>query len=300
MKSSFEFSNLLGTVYRRGNLVLHGDYLLSPVGNRVLCFDLVANKLFTFAYEHRKNIDRIAINKQGTLLMLVDEDGRAILVNFHARTVLHHFNFKEPSHDIQFSPCGRYFAVGHGRTVTVWHTPNQSEDRQFAPFVKLRDYAGHYTDVLLITWSQDLRFFLLTLKDLTARLWSLHSEEAEAKTVFAGHRDYVLRAFFNKTQEIIYTLLKDGAVFKWEYLPDNEDETVERWQITEKNFFHCEAKVRSGDYSPANDMLVVGFTSGEFRLYELGEFNHIQLLLMGQHSVDTVKINELGEWLAFG
>ncbi|CAN3373846.1 hypothetical protein DIURU_004361 [Diutina rugosa] len=300
MKSSFEFSNLLGTVYRRGNLVFHGDYLLSPVGNRVSCFDLVANKSFTFAYEHRKNIDRIAINKQGTLLMSVDEDGRAILVNFHARTVLHHFNFKEPSHDIQFSPCGRYFAVGHGRTVTVWHTPNQSEDRQFAPFVKLRDYAGHYTDVLSITWSQDSRFFLSTSKDLTARLWSLHSEEAEAKTVFAGHRDYVLRAFFNKTQEIIYTLSKDGAVFKWEYLPDNEDETVERWQITEKNFLHCEAKVRSGDYSPANDMLVVGFTSGEFRLYELGEFNHIQSLSMGQHSVDTVKINESGEWLAFG
>lgn len=38
-----QFSNLLGTVYSRGNLVFtpDGTYLLSPVGNRVSVFDLV-------------------------------------------------------------------------------------------------------------------------------------------------------------------------------------------------------------------------------------------------------------------
>lgn len=40
---SFQFANLLGTVYCRGNLVFtpDGNSLLSPVGNRVSCFDLV-------------------------------------------------------------------------------------------------------------------------------------------------------------------------------------------------------------------------------------------------------------------
>ena len=70
MKSDFKFSNLLGTVYRQGNLVYteDGTKLLSPVGNRVSCFDLINNKSFTFNYEHRRNISRIALNIQGTLL----------------------------------------------------------------------------------------------------------------------------------------------------------------------------------------------------------------------------------------
>lgn len=40
---NFQFTNLLGTVYCRGNLVFtpDGNSLLSPVGNRVSCFDLV-------------------------------------------------------------------------------------------------------------------------------------------------------------------------------------------------------------------------------------------------------------------
>lgn len=297
MKSDFQFSNLLGTVYRRGNLVFHEDKLLSPVGNRVSCFDLVHLKLFTFDYEHRKNIVRVALNKQATLMLTVDEDGRAVLVNFNLRAVLHHFNFKDTVRDLQFSPCGQYFAVAHGRKMTVWKTPSQSEDRQFAPFVKHHTYTGHYGDVTSVTWSLDSRFIVTTSKDLTARMWSLDVLEKDVATVFAGHKDYVLRAFFNKTQEIIYTVSKDGAVFKWEWV---EEEGSEAWRITEKNFFHCDARVKLAAYLAQADLFVVGFALGEFRLYELADFNHIQLLLMGQHAVDTVSMNASGDWLGFG
>lgn len=34
-------------------------------------------------------------------------DGRSLLVNFRTATVLHHFNFKKPVRDIQFSPDGQ-------------------------------------------------------------------------------------------------------------------------------------------------------------------------------------------------
>lgn len=43
MKTEFKFSNLLGTVYCKGNLLFtpDGTCLLSPVGNRVTVFDLI-------------------------------------------------------------------------------------------------------------------------------------------------------------------------------------------------------------------------------------------------------------------
>lgn len=313
MKSDFQLSNLLGTVYHQGNIVFNnaGTILLTPVGNRVSCFDLVQNKSFTFSYEHRKNIQQIALNKQETLLLSVDEDGRAILVNFLSKVVLYHFNFKDRVSDLQFSPCGKFFSVCCGRFIQIWKTPDFTEDRQFQPFVRHRIYSGHYNDILSLTWSNDSRFFITTSKDMTARIWSLHSEEKSAAMTFAGHRDYVVKAFFNATQEIIYTVSKDGALFTWEYTEkpteDSENESDEEdkqepqnWRITAKNFFFSEAKLKCATFHPQSNILVVGFSNGEFRIYEMPDFTMIQQLSMGQNEVNTVEVNANGEWLAFG
>lgn len=316
MKSDFKFSNLLGTVYRQGNISFShdGKQLLSPVGNRVSVFDLINNKSFTFEYEHRKNIACFDLNKQGTLLLSIDEDGRAILVNNKSRNVLHHFNFREKCYQVKFSPDGKYFALATGRFLQIWKTPEVNQDRQFAPFVRYRVHAGHFQDIISLTWSPDSRFLLTTSKDLTAKIWSINSEEKElASTTFAGHRENVMGAFFSADQEKIYTVSKDGALFIWEFTPkpteeDEEDDvngeidiTKYSWRIADKQFFYANhAKVKCVTFHPATSMLVVGFSNGEFRLYELPNFTLIQQLSMGQNPVNTVSINETGEWLAFG
>ena len=210
MKSDFKLSNLVGTVYRKGNVVFTSDGtgLLSPVGNRVTYYDLINSKSFTFTYQHRKNVARIALNKQNTLLISVDEYGRAILVNFVSRVVLHHFTFKGAVHDLQFSTDGHYFAAAVNRYVQIWKTPEFLEERQFAPFVRHRNYAGHYDDVESVTWSNDSRFVISTSRDMTTRIFSVYSEDKDAAMTLTGHRNYVVRAFFDITQEIIYTLSK--------------------------------------------------------------------------------------------
>lgn len=308
MKSDFKFSNLLGTVYREGNVVFtpDGSSLLSPVGNRVSVFDLIHNKSFTFNYEHRKNVAAIALNPQGSLMISVDEDGRAILVNFRARTVLHHFNFKNQVKSIEFSPDGTHFALGAGRFVEVWKTPDVAEDRQFAPFVRYRVYAGHYDDITAVSWSNDSRFILSASKDMTARIFSLHSEDKHVKMSLAGHRDYVVKAFFDESQEKIYTVSKDGAIIRWEYTerPGEEDlpeeEKTMSWRIISKNFFHSDAAVKCCTFHSKSNLFIVGFNNGEFRLYEMPSFTLIQQLSMGANGISTITVNGSGEWIAFG
>ncbi|KAI4744504.1 periodic tryptophan protein-like protein 2 [Aureobasidium sp. EXF-12298] len=315
MKTDFKFSNLLGTVYRRGNLCFSpdGTCLLSPVGNRVTVFDLVNNKSHTLPFAHRRNVSRLALNPKGNLLLTVDEDGQAILTHLHRRVSLYHFSFKGPVSSLVFSPSGQHFAVALGRKIETWRTPSTPSDTQdgsleFAPFVKHREYAGHYDTIQSIEWSSDSRFFLTASKDLTARIWSLDPEAGFEPTTLGGHRQAVHGAWFSADQETIWTVSKYGALFQWQYLPPRnapEDEMdIEenfRWRIAERHYFMQNgATLTCAEFHPESNLLVAGFSNGTFGLYELPDFNQIHNLSISQNDVDFVTINKTGEWLAFG
>ncbi|MCJ1246856.1 hypothetical protein MMC30_004065 [Trapelia coarctata] len=314
MKTDFQFSNLLGTVYCRGNLLFtpDGTCLISPVGNRVTVFDLINNKSYTLPFAHRRNISRIALNPRGNLLLSVGEDGHAILTNFPRRLALHHFSFKGSVSALAFSPSGGYFAVGIGRFIEVWRTPltpdsTSDGELEFAPFVRHHRHAGHFDTVQSIEWSSDSRFFLSASKDLTAKIWSLNPEEGFVPTTLGGHRESVLGAWFSKNQESIYTVSQDGALFRWAYVPrtdeDGElmDEDSSRWRIVKRDYFlQNNTKVNCATYHATSDLLVVGFSSGLFGLYEMPDFNMIHTLSISQNDIDFVTINKSGEWLAFG
>ncbi|EFW22660.1 hypothetical protein D8B26_006252 [Coccidioides posadasii str. Silveira] len=314
MKTDFKFSNLLGTVYRKGNLLFtpDGTCLLSPVGNKVSVFDLVHNKSYTLPFSHRSNIARIDLSPNGKLLLSVDEQGKAILTNFPRRLTIYHFSFKSPVSALSFSPSGRHFVVGVGRRVQIWRTPSTpgtgaSGELEFAPFVLYRDLAGHFDVVQNIRWSGDSRFFLTASKDLTARIWSLDPEEGFEPTTLAGHREGVIDAWFSDDQESIYTVSKDGALFRWQYgdKPGEPESTLEspnlHWRITKKDYFMQQnAKLTCSAFHPKTNLLVVGFSNGIFALYELPEFNQLHLLSVSQSNIDYVTVNNSGEWLAFG
>ncbi|KAL2040746.1 hypothetical protein N7G274_006725 [Stereocaulon virgatum] len=318
MKTEFKFCNLLGTVYCKGNLLFtpDGTCLISPVGNRVTVFDLVNNKSYTLPFSHRRNIAHLALNPRGNLLLSIDEDGRAILTNVPWRLALYHFSFKTPVSALAFSPSGRHFAVGIGRLIEVWHTPstpneNTEDGLEFAPFVRHRVYAGHYDTVQKLEWSSDSRFFLSAAKDLTARIWSLDPEEDFIPTTLAGHREGLTGAWFSSSQEEIYTVSQDGALFQWNFtqrptkhgdldLAETE-EAPSQWRIVQRHYFmQNNTRVKCAAFHAGSNLLVAGFSNGLFGLYELPEFNMIHTLSISQNDIDFVTMNKSGEWLAFG
>ncbi|KAJ2157458.1 U3 snoRNP protein [Coemansia sp. RSA 552] len=315
MKTDFKFSNLCGTVYRKGNLVFSpdGNSILSPVGNRVTVFDLVNNRTETLPFENRRDIRRLALSPNGNLLLSVDELGHALLVNFRKRTVLHHFNLKDKVRDIQFSPDGKYFAVGLGRSVEVWRSPGFS--REFAPFELHRKYPAHYDDITGISWSPDSRFFLTSSKDMTAKIFSVDPIEGFRATTLSGHRYAVVASWFAKDMRAIYTVSMDGAICVRRFRPygveenltfgefprDEEGELVPTlWFTEERHYAMQNAKVQSAAFSWATGLMVLGFTNGVFGLWEMPSFNMIHSLSISRKKINTIAINPTGEWLAFG
>lgn len=274
-----------------------------------------SNKSYTLPFAHRKNIARIGLTPQGNLLLTIDEDGQAILTNIARRIAIYNFSFKSAPTALSFSPSGRYFAVGLGRKLEVWHVPSTPDahpdgELEFAPFVKHHTHTGHFDEVRHVEWSSDSRFFLSASKDLTARVWSLNQEEGFIPTVLSGHRQAVVGAYFSKDQETIYTISRDGAVFDWKYvaskrdddeMDDEEQEKDLRWRIVNKHYFmQNNAHLKCAAYHADSNLLVAGFSNGIFGLYEMPDFNMIHTLSISQNDIDFVTINKTGEWLAFG
>ncbi|KAI9139435.1 putative WD repeat protein [Paraphysoderma sedebokerense] len=304
MKSDFKFSNLCGTVYKKGNLIFtpDGNSVLSPVGNRVSCFDLTNNKSFTFPFENRKNISRIALSPNGALLLSVDEDGHCILVNAPRRIILGRNNFKHSIRDIKFSPDGRFFAVTVGKELQVWKTPGYH--REFAPFVLHKTLTGHYDDIMSIHWRLDSQYVLTCSKDMTCRIMAMYPKEGFAPITLAGHRDTVINAWFAKDLKTIYSVSRDGAVFKWEPKEDDPTSTdlkPKSYHLASRHFFNQpNSKTICAAFHSESNLLVVGFSTGIFGIWEVPDFSNIHTLSISQNRIDTVSINPSGEWLAFG
>jgi periodic tryptophan protein 2 len=76
-----------------------------------------------------------------------------------------------------------------------------------------------------------------------------------------------------------------------------------RFKLIKKHFFeqnHAKVLCCAMHQAAQYDLLVVGFDSGVFGLYELPDFNMIHSLSISQKRITSVAVDKTGCWLAFG
>jgi len=316
MKLNFRFKDLLGNGYSSGNVIFdsRGDVLMAGVGNRVRVFDLVRHKAETLRFELRRNVRRICLSNDSSLLIAVDTEGRGVIVHMSSRSVLHRFHMKAKVRRIAFSPDDLCLAISVGRHVQVWRTPS-SLQKEVSPLVLHRTYTGHNDAVVSINWSPCGRYFITGSKDRTAKVYSLNPEEGFVVVTLTGHKERVIGCFFREKESIL-TLSSDGSLieWKWKWKDSNEsslnaENAVLRplsikfgeWIRVSRVFVQKDhAKVKSCAYNREKGLLVLGLTSGVFSLFEMPDATHLQSLSVSQHSLGSVAINNSGEWLGVG
>ena len=143
---NYRFSNLLGTVYRGGNLVFSpdGNSILAGVGNNISIYDLASHKSSTFAFEFRADISCLALAPNGITLLAADLDGQIHLISLISRTVLHTLKTHRNISALAFSPDGALFAVAKENHVFVYAAPGP-KTREYQPFVLERVLKGNAT-----------------------------------------------------------------------------------------------------------------------------------------------------------
>ncbi|OWF52888.1 periodic tryptophan protein 2 homolog [Mizuhopecten yessoensis] len=216
MKFSYRFSNLLGSVYRKGNVVFtpDGNSVISPVGNRVTVFDLKNNRSETLPIESGKNITCIALSPDGYTMILVNEDGEGYLCSLISKTVLSTYHFHQPVHQVKFSPDGKKFAVTRNSVILVFHAPGKR--REFNPFQLFRTYQGAYDETVCIDWTLDSKVLCAGSKDMNTRVHAVERLANLTINSLGGHNDAIVAAYFAYNSLDVFTISQNGHLCVWE------------------------------------------------------------------------------------
>lgn len=329
-----------------------GNTLISAVSNRVQILDLRTHTVRTLPIEARSHIRCLSLSPDNALLLVVDSQNYAMLINFHRGIVLHRLKFKKKVRQCCFSPNGRYLAVSQGKHVQVWYTPNCMR-KEFCPLILHRTYTGQSDDVTIINWSSDSSVLLAGSRDATVRIWTVETTNMFLPITLSGHKSAIVGAYFahkmegtRRVVDACYTISEDGALVNWECMYNQQEEqTIEKgedfevkiddavdffsggkptdllfpefessgstqahelvkaiWRLKTRHYFHQEgAKVTSTSYCERAQILVVGFSSGLFGLYELPSVSNIHTLSVGSNQlIKSCVLNESGDWLALG
>ncbi|XP_075053645.1 periodic tryptophan protein 2 homolog [Mixophyes fleayi] len=340
MKYSYKFSNLLGTFYCRGNLSFtpDGNSVISPVGNRLSIFHLKNNNAETLPLASRCNITSVALSPDGSLGILVDEEGSALLISFITKSVLNHFSFHQPVQSVRFSPDGRRFVVCKGSVALLYHAPGKR--REFNAFVLDKTFFGPYDETTCIDWTDDSKCFAVGSKDMTT--WVFGAERWQNLTYYSigGHKDAIVSCFFQQDSLDLYTLSTDATLCMWQcdtelsqLLPrepkkkstevqsmEGEEDQAEEVRGTAtpgpeeragrvqykricRHFFNKEGdfnSLTSAAFHKKLNLLVTGFSSGTFHIHELPDLSLIHSLSISDQSISSITINSTGDWMAFG
>jgi periodic tryptophan protein 2 len=74
-----------------------------------------------------------------------------------------------------------------------------------------------------------------------------------------------------------------------------------RWGVHKRHYFNQPStKAVSSTFHAPSNLLVVGFSTGIFGLWEIPAFSNIYTLSISQEKISSVAISPSGEWLAFG
>ncbi|XP_059059987.1 periodic tryptophan protein 2 homolog [Achroia grisella] len=235
MKFNYKFSNLLGTVYKKGDIIFtqDGNCVISPVGNRITVYNLKHNKSNTLSVEGRFNYTAIDLSPSGSMLLAVNEKGEAQMISMLTSAVVHRYKFKQHVNAVKFSPDGKYFAACCDQTVFIMTAPSCFTG-EFRSFVIKRVFQKAHDEVTCLDWSSCSNLLAVGSKDTTTKIYTPEYLENFYMYSLGGHTDKVVGVFFEKKSLDLITVSRNGQICLWEASIDSDDLVISEVQTSHR------------------------------------------------------------------
>lgn len=159
------------------------------------------------------------------MLISIDVDGFALIINMLKKVVIAHFNFRETVTAISFSPDDRFFFVATGTKCKIFESP-AIDTKTFSPLVLYKKYGNLHTQPITgVAWSSDSRFILTWSQDLTLKMISLHKLPDFLPFTFSGNKREIIKAFFAMDNRRLFSVAQNGSLLFWKWTEDRSKES---------------------------------------------------------------------------
>ena len=340
MRFSYQLSNVLSSVYHKGNLEFTPDglSLFSPIGNKVVAYDLKNNRSQALSLEADYNLSNIAISPSGRLIVAASEMSQVYMHSTISGTTLHRKDFKNLGKIscLSFSPDGCHYVICGGNKALVYITPGiafSGHERELSPFKIHRVIKSMADDVTCHDWSGDSKLLAIGSRDSILRVACMDKNIKNVPKIIniSGHIDSIVRCFFLKNSLDLMVICKNSHVYHWqasiepdeyeykgqerekedaqgdEASSDEEERQLLSYRKVSRTYLlnHIKSSRDSGlhlsaaDYHGKSNLLVTGYSNGAFLLQEVPELNIIYSLeLSNSCRIDSIRINAIGDWIA--
>ncbi|CAJ0943009.1 unnamed protein product, partial [Mesorhabditis belari] len=319
MDTNYRFSNLIGTVYRNGQILFSSDgySVLSPVGNKISIIDLKNNQTRTIAIDCEYSILSMSLNPAGTHLILITEAGDILFVNLETETVIHRFRATKLARHASFSPCGRYLALSPENDLQIQEMGSMVNNI-FRPFHLIKTFHLSPETLTCINWSFDSRLICFGSEDKQIRIVPVREIKNFTCASVSSHKGRIVCADFMRDSYDMISIDQRGLCNFWksnlqatDLVVDHNEESEEKvsslfLEKTNKASLHELAGIdRIVDVTAAafhrdSCLLVVGFDNGVFVLLEVPTLSLIHNLRISDVQITSIAPSRTGDWLAIG
>lgn len=329
MKFSFNLSNVLGSVYHKGNVEFtpDGNCVLSPVGNKVISYDLKNSKCQAVPFEVEYNLNHLALSPNGSILLAATERTQLYICSMVSGVALHRKDFKTLGqiNGLGFSPDGRFYVVLGGNKALVYITPGfafKGGHRELSAFKIHRVFKAHYDETVCFSWSKDSRLLAIGSKDMSVKVFPVDTSLTNVARIInlSGHSDVVSYCYFasdSSNSLDLYTLSANAQICVWQATlaldeltsqPQSSDAETLNYSKKKRQYFSEDLKnsspsvrLTASDYNSTAKLLVTGFSNGSFLLYEMPDITLMSSLQLSTTvGIDTVRFNRTADWIAIG
>ena len=276
---SLSLKNVMGCPYTNAS-ILYGDNIYTAVFNRILKTDLKRNTQCCLPFESKSNIVFSCFYKD--MLVTIDAENQLIISSLEGE-LLDRMSLKDKASALH---CfGDYIVVGVQRKIQVWRYDTNSE--YWMSFVIERD---HMTSSIVTCLTNYKDYVISGHENGEIRIYSNGTKQG-FPIVLSKHRCTIINIHVHDSN--MYSVTKDGSVFYWEI---NEETTS---VDLKEQYFVNKPQTTTLCSSIHNNLLVLGYHTGLFDIYEMPSFNHIQTLSLKQR-IDSIQFDPTGEFIALG
>ncbi|VDM60532.1 unnamed protein product [Angiostrongylus costaricensis] len=312
METNDDFSNLIGSVYRNGDLIFSpdGNSVISPVGNKLSVFDLKNNVSKTLSFDCLHNIMSVAINNTGSHMI------RFVYCLFR--------NFGPFPCYLQFSPDGNFIAICRDMDLQIQEIGKQSPSMYY-PFYLSKTYHLSSETLNCVDWSNDGCLLVAGGEDNIVRVVGSREYRNLFIHSLAAHRGSIVMCQFINCSYDVISVCKRGIANVWTASIQPGDLVEGKWTKEEdevggdemvtrlyyektKRYSLLESSgsgksgidVTSCRIHVKSNILLTAFSNGVFVLHEVPSFALIHNLRVSELQISSVAMNSTGDWLALG